>query len=138
MGRPKTTCIKEDLHELKALIRKEVNADIKDRLKLLYFYKLGYSVQDIADRLLIDRSSLFRWLKCYKKHGLDRYLNEKTTRGPKFTFPDDLKGELIKAWKANEFTSVAKASIWVQQRNPEISYSVTKNFLLQNCEIQHR
>ena len=132
MGRRRTLHVVETLERLEVLIQKESHAGIKDRLKLLYFYKQGKSVDEITEILLRDRSCLFRWLNYYNKSGLTQYMQSKTNRGPKLTFPEELGKELIKAWKAEKITSISKAATWVKQRDPEISRWVTKNFLMQH------
>lgn len=137
MGRPKTIRIQEDLAELKTLVKSETNADIKDRLKLLYFYKQGESITKIAIMLMKSRASLFRWLGCYQEKGLQQYLESKTTRGAKRKFPEELKIPLIAAWQTKQVTSYAEASAWVRERNPSISYHVTRNFIRQSITSSH-
>lgn len=129
MGRRKKIIIKEDLQELKKSIEQQTNADIRDRLKLLYLYKQGETLTSIARLLLKNPSSLNRWLNYYHKFGLREYLNMKTTRGPRSTFPSDLENELKQAWQNRQFRSMLQAHKWVERQNPQVTYPMTKNFI---------
>ncbi len=62
-------------------IHKSASAEKRDRIKALLMLDSGYSHQEIARVLLIDESTVWRWLQVYKNQGLHALLKDKYKGG---------------------------------------------------------
>jgi len=87
--------------ELVEKIRHEKDSSIRDRYRAILWIQQGESRGDIAKRLGIGCSTLYRWVKRYNSSG-ESGLHRQTGQGRKRTLTPE-KVENIKGWvKAEE------------------------------------
>lgn len=84
--------IKETVDELKELIKQADEIKVKERLQVLYLLKSGHAttLKALSNILLLDTSTLYRWLKQYKKGGLDKLLDIYEPKGKPSSIPSDI------------------------------------------------
>lgn len=119
--------IKETAEELKNLLKKENNIQVKERLHALYLLKSGKVTtgEALAEWLVRDTSTIYRWLDKYKSAGLSGLINIYKPLGRCLSIPPDilekLKDKLITEPKS--FNTYRQIQLWLKENyNIEVDY----------------
>ena len=118
--------IKETAEELKNLLKKETNAQIKEKLHALYLLKTGIikTLESLSEFLVRDRATIYRWFEKYKKSGLTGLLKLYKPAGRSLSIPPDAL-ELLKQ-KLSEpagFKSYGEIKLWLKTEcNVDVDY----------------
>lgn len=121
--------IKETAEELKKLFKKENNIQIKERLHALYLLKSGKVTtgEALAECLVRDTSTIYRWLDKYKNEGLSGLTNIYKPLGRCLSIPPDilekLKNKLIA--EPTAFNTYIEIQLWLKEDcNIDVDYHV--------------
>ena len=90
--------ITETVNELKTLLRKQKTAEGKERVQALYLLKLNKvkTIQELAQNLGRDRTTVQRWLRRYRTGGISELLKLQVNRGGEPEMPLWAQGGLNK------------------------------------------
>lgn len=116
--------IQETVAELEALIQQQSNANLKERLQVLYLLKLpnAMSISAIAKVVGRNRGSVQRWLSRYRETGLNGLLETRQSPG---------RPQVIPAW--------AVKSLQRRLDNPETgfgSYTQVQQWLSETLNVE--
>ncbi len=111
--------ISEARNELEARLKKERNAQRRQRLHLLVLIQSGSvaSRQEAADHLAVHRNTIGRWLSAYEQDGLDGLLAlAKTGAKPgQKSLPPAALSALQERLAAAGFSSYGEATSWLAE-----------------------
>ncbi len=125
--------IKETAEELRNLLKKETNAQIKEKLHALYLLKSGIvtTLSGLSEFLVRDRVTIYRWFEKYKESGLTGLLKLYKPAGRSLSIPPDALEKLkqrqktIKQNAKNANTITPNNSIVQQRITSPIGYKIT-------------
>lgn len=126
--------ISEELHELQVRLKKERNAQRRQRLHLLVLIQSGSVAtrQEAAEHLAVHRNSTGRWLSRYEQGGIEGLLAiEKTGAKPgqKSLSPAALAA-LEMRLHAEGFSSYGEATTWLAEEwGLEVPYKTVYGLL---------
>ena len=120
--------IKETIDELKKLIKQSDDIKVKERLQVLYLLKSGQvtTLKALSQFLVKDTSTLFRWLKQYKKGGLAKLLTIYKPSGKPSSIPANIIENLQqKLQEPTGFNSYQKIQEWLKNEHQlDVGYFV--------------
>ena len=129
--------IKEDLSDLKRLLKSERDTLIANRIRCLIFLKEEKfkKRKDLADHLCISYASLKRWLKMYRETGLEFFLCIKQSTGRKNSIPEEIHNALFEKLheSTSSFISYKEAVLWIQDNyNVQVKYETLRTYMIRN------
>lgn len=110
--------ITEDSDELKQLMLSCPSVYQRERVQALYLLKSGQcnTLEKIARIIGRDKSTILRWLDCYRDSNLDSLLEENTSRGRKAIVPDYAAEELKSLLsQSKSFSSYEEVRQWLEK-----------------------
>lgn len=110
--------VQETAAELEALLQKQSNPMLKERLQVLYLLQLpeAMSVSAVAKVIGRHRSSVQRWLSMYGDGGLDRLLEVRQSPGRPRVIPEWAVTSLQKRLsQAEGFGSYLQVQQWLSE-----------------------
>lgn len=110
--------IQETANELRSLLRKQTNAQKKERIHALYLLKSGQvnTLEAISKLLARDTSTIYRWFQKYKNNGLEGLLKLYEPAGRPLTIPPDALDKLKQKLQDPEaFKSYGKIQLWLKE-----------------------
>jgi transposase len=120
--------IKETVDELKELIKQSDNTKVKERLQVLYLLKSGQvtTLKTLSQLLLLDTSTLYRWLKQYREGGISKLLDIYEPPGKSSTIPANIIEKLKeKLTDPLGFNSYKEIQDWLKsEHNVSVGYFV--------------
>lgn len=124
--------IKESREELEKRLQKETQANLKDRLRVLYWLKKRKvkTRKEIAELLGRDESTIYRWLRKYKQEGLEGLMRENKAKGQPKKIPDNVLYHLEQRLNNEKegFTSYKQIQQWLQEKwGLKVAYSTVYN-----------
>ena len=111
--------ITETVDELKTLLKQQTTAFSKERLQALYLLKLGRveTIQQLAIDIGRDRTTLSRWLRQYRKGGINHLLQKQVGQGRKPDIPEWAQTALRKRLQEAEgFNSYGEVRDWLEEK----------------------
>lgn len=141
MGRQSKIRIKEELKDLKFLLKSEKHPQLKRKLKcLIYTKEKKYSTQAIlASNIGVDHATVKRWLKQYTEEPLELFLSIKTGGNRKSVVSKELHDAL--SVKLNSSTDPLKgyweAEIWIKKEfDLNIKYHTIRSYLIRHFKTK--
>lgn len=129
--------VKEELSELKKKFQASKNQKVKLKLKSLIMLKEDpdRKQEDIANHLCIGYSTLKRWFKNYRTHGLDAFLRVIPTGVKKSVISEDIH-EALKE-KLNDSSDPLMgywhAVLWVESNfNVTLKYQTLRKYMIKH------
>ena len=119
--------ITETVPELKTLLNHQKTVSGFQKIQALYLFKIGQvvTVKELAITLGVNRITVQRWLRQYRKEGLPGLLHVKQNGGRKPAIPEEARYQLEKRLNDpdNGFESYGEIQIWLQKEyNINASY----------------
>jgi transposase len=118
--------IKETAEELRDLLKKETNAQIKEKLHALYLLKSGLvtTLGGLSEFLVRDRATIYRWFEKYKKSGLTGLLKLYKPAGRSLSIPPAALEKLTsKLAEPEGFKSYGEIQLWLKSEcGVEVDY----------------
>ena len=119
--------ITETVPELKKLLNHQKTASGFQKIQALYLFKIGQvaTVTELAVTLGVNRITVQRWLRQYRKDGLPGLLQVKQNGGRKPAIPVEARDRLEKRLNDpdNGFQSYGEIQTWLQEEyNINASY----------------
>ncbi len=119
--------IKESSEELEKLLKEEKSPRLKQRLRMLLMLKTGEAqgVQEAANKLFVNQSSVSEWLDKYEAGGLSGMLEVKKHPKRESSIPADILSELKAKLQGNhhEFRNYHDICDWLKKEfNLDIPY----------------
>ena len=111
--------IKEKEEFLKELYSKENNKKLRNRIQMLYLLKTRRVIEasELSKVLMVDDSSITRWLNIYRKGGLKKLLNIKAIPGRPSKISKEIVEELKKELgKSKGFNSIKEIMLWIKDK----------------------
>src|SRR5918998_1205641 len=125
--------IQETLEELEHRLERAITAVSKEKLLLLYWIatKKIKTREELARMLKRDESTIYRWLKTYKQHGITELLTVKKAPGKTPHIPPEVREKLIKKLQEPEGeTSYGKLQLWLEKEcGIKVSYKVVHDLV---------
>ena len=119
--------ITETVPELKTLLNHQKTASGFQKIQALYLFKIGQvaTVKELAITLGVNRITVQRWLRQYRREGLPALLEVKQSGGRKPAIPAEARDRLEKRLNDpdNGFRSYGEIQTWLQEEyNINASY----------------
>ncbi|MDE5091016.1 MAG: helix-turn-helix domain-containing protein [Trichodesmium sp. St18_bin3_1_1] len=119
--------ITETVPELKTLLNHQKTVSGFQKIQALYLFKIGQvaTVKELAITLGVNRITVQRWLRQYRKEGISGLLHVKQNGGRKPAIPEEARYQLEKRLNDpdNGFESYGEIQIWLQKEyNINASY----------------
>ncbi|MCH2047435.1 MAG: helix-turn-helix domain-containing protein [Trichodesmium sp. ALOHA_ZT_67] len=119
--------ITETVPELKTLLNHQKTVSGFQKIQALYLFKIGQvaTVKELAITLGVNRITVQRWLRQYRKEGLPGLLHVKQNGGRKPAIPEEARYQLEKRLNDpdNGFESYGEIQTWLQKEyNINASY----------------
>ncbi|MEB3343272.1 helix-turn-helix domain-containing protein [Okeania sp.] len=119
--------ITETALELKKLLNHQKTASGFQKIQALYLLKIGQvgTVTELAVILAVNRITVQRWLKQYRREGIQGLLQVKQNGGRKPAIPAEARAQLEKRLNDpdNSFESYGEIQTWLQEEcNVNVSY----------------
>ena len=119
--------ITETALELKKLLNRQKTASGFQKIQALYLLKIGQvgTVIELAVILAVNRITVQRWLKQYRREGIEGLLQVKQNGGRKPAIPAEARAQLEKRLNdpENGFQSYGEIQTWLQEEcNINASY----------------
>jgi transposase len=125
--------IQETLEELEHRLERAITAVSKEKLLLLYWIatKKIKTREELARMLKRDESTIYRWLKTYKQHGITELLTVRKAPGKTPHIPPEVREKLIKKLQEPEGeTSYGKLQLWLEKEcGIKVSYKVVHDLV---------
>ena len=118
MGNKFEVEVNESQEELKHRLHHAVTASSKERLQMLYWLKQNAiaSRKELSQKLGRDESTVYRWLKRYRKGGLTNLLDVKTPPGKKSKISEAEMNQLKERLSQPQgFKSYEEIQDWLNQ-----------------------
>jgi len=120
--------IQETIEELEHRLAQAKTAASKEKLLLLYWIATRKirTRKELAAMLKRDESTVYRWIKTYKKGGINELLTVKKSPGKVPHIPPEVREKLIrKLCEPKGETSYGKLQVWLEQEcGIKVSYKV--------------
>ncbi|MDY7007650.1 MAG: helix-turn-helix domain-containing protein [Cyanobacteriota bacterium] len=111
--------ITETVPELKTLLNDQKTASGFQKIQALYLFKIGQvtTVKELAVTLGVNRITVQRWLRQYRKEGLSGLLQVKQSGGRKPAIPPEARDGLQKRLNDpdNGFHSYGEIQKWLKE-----------------------
>ncbi|MDE5104162.1 MAG: helix-turn-helix domain-containing protein [Trichodesmium sp. St19_bin2] len=119
--------ITETVPELKTLLNHQKTVSGFQKIQALYLFKIGQvvTVKELAITLGVNRITVQRWLRQYRKEGISGLLHVKQNGGRKPAIPEEARYQLEKRLNDpdNGFESYGEIQTWLQKEyNINASY----------------
>ena len=119
--------ITETVPELKTLLNHQKTVSGFQKIQALYLFKIGQvaTVKELAITLGVNRITVQRWLRQYRKEGLPGLLHVKQNGGRKPAIPEEARYQLEKRLNDpdNGFERYGEIQTWLQKEyNINASY----------------
>ncbi|MEB3338646.1 MAG: helix-turn-helix domain-containing protein [Leptolyngbyaceae bacterium] len=132
--------ITETAEQLQTLLKQQQTASAKERALALYWLKTGtvQQVTDLAAALGRDRTTVQRWLQCYRRGGLSKLLKTQDRTGRHRAIPADVMADLQqRLQQPGYFQSYDEIVQWLNlEHGLCISYSVVYTTVRQHLGIK--
>ncbi len=132
--------ITETREELKFFLDQQATSRGKERIQALYLIKIGEfnTLQDLADALERNPTTVYRWFQKYKQNGLNGLLEVKRGQGRKTVIPKEVIEQLKQCLrKPNEFKTYEEIRIWLKEvYDVKASYKVVHDVVKYKLNIK--
>ncbi len=137
MGRHAEISIKEDLDYLKSRYKKEKDYRTRERLRAFILLKEGKHTRriDVANELDVSKSTLDKWLGCYKRDGLEEAIISRQGGQKKGVISEDVHNALNEKVKDSEcpFNSYEEAVDYIYINfGEQIKYTTVRTYMIRN------
>lgn len=133
MARSTQINITESIEDLKILLNWQVTVSHFQRVQVLYLLKAGKfkTIQEIADVVGKDRTTIQRWLAQYRTGGLKALLAEPERTGRPKIIPDYAIERLVEKLKDPQgFPSYKAIQLWLKKElGIDVNYDVVHNLV---------
>ncbi|MEG5036445.1 helix-turn-helix domain-containing protein [Microcoleus sp. AT3-D2] len=125
--------IQETVEELEHRLERSATAVNKEKLLVLYWLatKKIQKRAELATMLKRDSSTIYRWLRAYKKGGINELLSIKKAPGKTPDIPPEVREKLIKKLQEPQGeTSYGKLQLWLEKEcGIKVSYKVVHDLV---------
>lgn len=118
--RKKIPQVKEELSDLKGLLKKESKSWIKQRIQMLYLLKSKQvsTILELSSILAVNRNTVGRWLALYEKGNLEYLMEMRKPKGRALSIPLDVLSKLKEELKqSDKFRSYKDIQEWLKKEH---------------------
>lgn len=132
--------ITETREELKRILDRQTTSRGKERIQALYLIKIGEfkTLQDLADALGRNPTTVYRWFQKYKQQGLNGLLEVKRGQGREPAIPKEVIEQLKqRLGEPNKFKTYEVIRIWLKEvYDVKASYKVVHDVVKYKLNIK--
>lgn len=102
--------VREDLSEIKTLLKKESKSWKKQRIQMLYLLKSKQvnTIMELSSILAVNRNTVGRWLAMYEKGNIENLMEMKRPRGRTLSIPLSILVQLKEKLKTLDYFKTYK------------------------------